>query len=247
MSEKKQSFKNNILSFFESSLFSYTYTCISCQKEMFDDDFFCKECSDKVEMITENKCEKCGRKIIGKGHCFICKTTEHNFEKAYSAFNYGGDIAILIMKMKFDDGLFLVKVFSHYLAYIYALSNVSADFVTYVPMTKKSEKERGYNQSYHLAIEFSKLTGIPVFDKIEKIKNTQLQKRLNFDERMKNLKGAYEVKEDLAGKSVIMIDDVMTTCATFNTLAKALKRKNAKKVYAFSIASTGERFTNKIL
>ena len=107
-------------------------------------------------------------------------------------------------------------------------------------MTDKALKRRGYNQSRLLAEKLSVLINVPVFDCIKKVKETQRQATLGRAERLKNLDGAFRVfdKKLIAGKSVLIIDDVSTTGATAQVIAKRLKSAGAKIVNLLTVAST---------
>lgn len=233
----KETAKQKIVESFSCS----RYECLECGKELFSDEIFCEECSTLFPVLSGNVCPKCGRFCIGNGSCYICKTTQHSFDRAFSAFDYNGMIAKHILNMKMYGKAYLAKPLAQYLAYVYMANNIEADLVTFVPMTQTAIKERGYNQSELLAKEFSHLTGLPLFDGVIKKKETLFQKRLSAEDRRKNMKGVFAVKGDVKGKKIILIDDVMTTCATVDSVAKALKLKNSSKIYAITIASTGEK------
>ncbi|MFI3165410.1 MAG: ComF family protein [Bacillota bacterium] len=220
---------------------SYRHTCPECGVEIFTEDIFCEECSKQITLLSGDKCPRCGRKVSGNHSCNICRNNHHYFDRGFSAFDYDGLIVKYILNMKFYGKAYLYHMFAKYLAHVYMRSNISADFVTFVPMTKKSIKERGYNQSELLAREFSHLTGIPLFTGVIKKHETEFQKRLNAEGRRKNMRDVFKVEGDTRGKSFLIIDDVMTTCATIDSLSKAFKRKNSSKIYAITIASTSEK------
>jgi len=134
-----------------------------------------------------------------------------------------------------------------------------ASIVAYVPMYKKREKKRGFNQAKIIAQELAKKTsaqgGCQVVSLLKKIKDTQPQMELNQEERLKNIKGCFELslKEvrppeslnadfgevgPLKNLSVLLVDDVYTTGATMRECAKVLKRAGVKKVSGFVLART---------
>ena len=91
-----------------------------------------------------------------------------------------------------------------------------------------------------LAEEVSKITSVPLYDGIEKVKETKRQAKLNRQERLKNLEGAFRVFEraKIKDKEIVLIDDVSTTGATAQAVADKLKRAGAKRVYLITVAST---------
>ncbi len=223
----------------------YRHICLECGEELFEDKHFCDECWANFELLSGDMCPKCGRKVIGNTACNICKITNHSFDRAFSAFDYDSIIRKYIINMKFNNMTYLYRPLATYLAHIYLKNDIDVDYVTYVPMTKKATKDRGYNQSMLLAEEFSFLTGIEIFYGVEKIKETLYQKRLNAEDRRENMKNVFAVTGDVKGRNILVIDDVMTTCATVDSLAKVLKRKNAKKEFVLTLTSTGEKFTKE--
>lgn len=220
---------------------SYRHACPECGKEMFTDEVFCEECSKQIVMLSGNRCPRCGRKVEGNYSCNICRTHHHYFDRAFTAFDYEGLVVKYILNMKFYDKSYLYHMFAQYLAHVYLKCNIEVDFVTFVPMTKKSIDERGYNQSELLAREFSHLTGIPLFLGAIKKRETLFQKRLNAEDRRANMKNVFRIEGNVKGKNILIIDDVMTTCATIDSVAKELKLKNASKIYAITIAATSEK------
>jgi len=113
------------------------------------------------------------------------------------------------------------------------------DFIIPMPLHRLKKAERGYNQADHIAKSFGKLLGVPVKTKIAKrIKFTQSQTKLNIAERKENMKGAFKItnEEKVKDKSILILDDVITTGATVSELGRVLKEKGASKVYACSVA-----------
>ena len=106
-------------------------------------------------------------------------------------------------------------------------------------MTQKSQKKRGYNQSFILAKGVSEKVGAPLFCGIEKVKETKRQATLRRDDRLKNLKDAFRItnKRQIKDKTVLIVDDVTTTGATGEAIAERLKKAGAKIVYLLTVAS----------
>lgn len=116
-----------------------------------------------------------------------------------------------------------------------------ADIIVPIPSSKKSMKERGYNQTELIAKELRFLLGIPYINILVKTKDTKVQKRLGMRERAENVSGAFTVSSkapDLKGKRLLVIDDVCTTGSTLSEAAKVLKEAGAGKVYTATFAKT---------
>lgn len=124
-------------------------------------------------------------------------------------------------------------------------SDIPFDYITFVPMTLKKEKKRGYNQSELLAKAvynvLSKQYCELKFEKLlNKIRDTESQRGSTAKERKVNLFGAFDLTDgvNVHGKTVLLIDDVKTTGSTFNECSEMLKAYGAKSVYAASLAVT---------
>jgi len=106
-----------------------------------------------------------------------------------------------------------------------------------VPLSKKRERWRGFNQAEILAHEFAANFSYPLSYELKRIKHRRAQTSLNEAERLENVKGAFAYAGgDLTGRTVILIDDVVTTGATLNEAAVALRARDAAKVYGLVLA-----------
>lgn len=115
----------------------------------------------------------------------------------------------------------------------------SYDTIVPAPINKKRNKQRGYNQSYLLAKEIAKVTGITLENEcLYKTKNIIEQSKLNKEERQKNIQGAYELKnaERLNNKKILLLDDIYTTGSTANECCKILNTANPQQIDVFTIA-----------
>ena len=106
------------------------------------------------------------------------------------------------------------------------------DIIIVVPISKQRKRERGYNQTYLIGKEISKIINTPISKRvIRKIKNTVPQSSLNKKEREQNAKGVYRVNNirKIANKKVLILDDIYTTGNTVNECAKVLIQKGIKR------------------
>lgn len=113
------------------------------------------------------------------------------------------------------------------------------NFITYVPISKKKLKKRGFNQSELIARDISNETGlILIKNSVIKVKEGESQVNLNAKEREENVKDSFNVikPELIHGKNIIIIDDVATTMSTLNELAGVLKEAGAKKIACYTLA-----------
>ena len=221
-------------------LFNAKWRCNVCGKEIFDGGYFCDDCKEKLPYVLGSQCNHCGRALINaQEYCSTCKEIMVDVNKARSVFEYKDEIIGLIHKLKFGNGGYLARVFATEICVLYLKNRFDADVLTFVPMTERSIRKRGYNQSQLIAEELGKLLSLPVKDLSIKKEETKKQEGLTRKERLVNLEKAFKVtdKKSVKDKKIMIIDDVSTTGATAQALASQLKKAGANAVYLISVAS----------
>lgn len=219
--------------------FIFGSDCVYCGEMIDFDTLVCDKCKNERYEIGDDICEICGRE-----HEFCnCDRVKYEFKRCVAPFYYEGAAKNGIKMVKFqklffptdDYGKKMAKcVRKHY-------KGVKFDYVLYVPMLKKSELDRGFNQSRLLAEAVAKYTGIKLKNNIlYKIANNKCQHSLALAERKENVKGVYSVKhrEILKDKTVLLVDDIFTTGATLSECALILKKNGVKDVYCVAFCST---------
>lgn len=171
--------------------------------------------------------------------CNECKNSITSCEDELCIGYYRGVLKELILNFKykndFSSGDVLIKLVEERLKYI------DEDYyLTYIPIGKKSLKERGFNQCEYVAKELAFRNKLQVMETIIKIKETKVQKSLKKEERQKNLIGAFSLKDKtlVKGKKFILIDDVVTTGATLKEGIKILKEGGAKEIKVLTLAKS---------
>jgi ComF family protein len=159
----------------------------------------------------------------------------------YSVFMYKEKARDLILKFKYSGKMFLAKDFGAQMADKFKQLPFydKIDCIVPVPLNIVRRIKRGYNQAELLSREISKLTQKPVIRRsLYRKKMTKPQFKLSKEERIKNIKGSFFVKnkERIRNKTILLIDDIITTGATVSACAAALKKSGAKKVYVLSLA-----------
>lgn len=232
-----------ILNKFDSMLF-VNYSCINCGKEIFDNYNFClcEKCFSKLDIIKFPICQICGESLGNTLKCENCYNKNYHFDKNLS-FCYYNDVASnIIKKFKYSNKKFYAKYIANLLFENIEIEKTNIDYITFVPATKSGKKERGYNQSEEMAIEYSKLSNIPVIDFLGKNDGFKNQASLNQKERVENLKNAFFVHDDnknlLKGKNILIIDDVFTTGTTLSRCAETLKKCKTNKIFTLTFAKT---------
>jgi ComF family protein len=224
----------------------YPITCSLCGRDL---DAVCKyricnECKELFNKIKNNVCEKCGIPLDDGGSlCYICKKDLriYNFDKLRSVYLYKGHLRRLILRFKYSKRVFLYKDFAFEMSKLtqeYEFFKDS-DFIIPVPLNILRKLKRGYNQAELLAKDISIQTGIPMLTNILfRNKITKPQFQLSKLERLKNMNNSFVIKNEsvIRNKTILLIDDIATTCSTVSVCAKVLKDGQAKKVYVLTLA-----------
>lgn len=227
----------NLLKAIIDSIFPKHYACLLCGREIFDGGDLCIKCQSTLTYNNKTCCPVCGRRTETEQICLECKAQTPLFDRGVSALIYEGGARKLILKFK-KDGAYLKEYLAKQM-YEKCVDLTDADAVCFVPMTNKALRKRGYNQAQLLAEELSQMLSLPLLKKaIEKVKSSSAQKTLSREERLKNLQGCFKAKrEEVNGKTLIVVDDVLTTGATAEAVCRELKRRGAKKLYFVTAAS----------
>ncbi|MCY4019890.1 MAG: ComF family protein [Chloroflexi bacterium] len=149
---------------------------------------------------------------------------------------YDGILEQAIRAFKYDGVTGLDKHLAERLQRVYEQTQWPIDLIIPVPLAEKRLDERGYNQSEMLGACMSKVCGIPCrSDFMRRIRETDQQARLNGEQRMANVRNAFEASDAVKGLAILLIDDVVTTGSTLNECARALKREGARAVYGLTV------------
>ena len=226
------------------------YACDCCGAELFDypTHRLCGECEEKLLKMGDLFCEKCGRQTRALGVCLTCKTHLPKFTQAFSPFPYVGTAAKLVNRMKNGEPRFALYFGEQATSYLLSKTQETEWLLTAVPTTEKRRKERGYNQAEALAkcVAFTlEKAGKSVqldCEILQKRRETLAQKKLDFVERAKNVSGAFHLhkRKILKDKTVLLIDDIMTTGATGSECAELMINAGAKAVYFLTVVATPE-------
>ena len=221
---------------------THNFTCDICGREVFGGERVCAPCNGALPWNNGAMCPFCGRRTGEPGACLDCKEKPLAVEKARSVFTHEGEAARLVLRFK-NGGKYLFRTAAELLFPLIGREFSQADTVAFVPMTKKDEKKRGYNQSRLLAERLSEQSRLPLLNAAIKRKQTSPQKSLGRKEREKNLEGCFHItdRKGVKDKSILIIDDTLTTGATASALADAFKRAGAKTVFLLTLTSVQKK------
>ena len=178
--------------------------------------------------------------------CTVCREGLVNFNAAYSFGSYEGTLRNLIHLFKYGKVESLAKPLSRFLVRALPLEG-QFDLVMAMPMHWRKEWQRGFNQAELLAEPVAKRFGVKLARNLRRGRYTKPQAGLTELERRDNLKNSFIVKNarQLAGKRILLVDDVYTTGATLRTAAAALKDAGAAHVAALTLARVDRRVSHE--
>lgn len=203
----------------------------------------CTECIEKgkVRLVREPLCKKCGRGLKGEieEYCENCRRHSHGFVQAKAVYFYSGETQKGMYRFKYSNRRSYARVYAKTAVLMHRkwLNSIKPDVIIPVPMFKNKERERGYNQATVFANELSKVTGLYCDDKsLTRIKNTTPLKFLDMQGRQKDLKDAFSFNgEKIKYKTVLLVDDILTTGATVDEVCKVLHEAGVDKVYVMTV------------
>jgi ComF family protein len=163
--------------------------------------------------------------------CGHCQTQPLAFERCLSPFTYRAPLDHLLLGLKFNGRLAPARLLGELMAqWLATMVDVPPDHILPVPLHATRLRERGFNQAVELARPIAKRFGRPLdLDGVRRVRVTPPQSDLSRKERLKNIKGAFEVSRPLNGQ-VVIVDDVMTTGSTAHELAQTLLAAGAEQV-----------------
>ena len=202
---------------------------------------WCQECLDQIRAPLAQRCPVCGGIVqlhaALKGRCHLCQFSDFRFSQAICINNYGGLLQTLVIKMKGQRCEITALQLGELLAYeLERLDKIDdVDFLTCVPTHWRKKLSKGFQASGVLCEAVSKISGVPSLMKVLKAdRPTQKQGMLSDFKRFENVKNAFSVspsyRKKVAGKHIVLIDDVMTSGATTSQCAKVLRAAGAERV-----------------
>jgi len=206
----------------------------------------CWDCQADIQVVQLPFCERCGDPVAGAVtglfECAWCRKTHPHFDWARSAVRYEGVAKACLRRFKYNSGIWLLDDLTRWLWALWQACPASvqtATVMTCVPLHPRRERERGYNQSEFLGKRLAARMGIPFQPRLLwRKRSTDTQTHLTAAQRAHNVKGAFTVPwpSRVRGARIVLVDDVMTTGATVNECARALKAAHADSVMVLTVA-----------
>ncbi len=207
--------------------------------------FLCDVCFGAVVRLPGPCCEVCGLPFHGdmfhKASCPNCTEMDLHFDRARALLRFHGVARQAIHGLKYLRQLHWSRVLQAWQAdgVGAVVDRAEVDVVMPVPLHPVRERERGFNQAWVLVEPLAHMWRIASHRRaLVRVRQTETQTHLNRAERMSNLRGAFEVRrpEVIAGRRVLLVDDVLTTGSTTSECARVLREAGATSVLVFTLA-----------
>lgn len=225
--------------------------CVFCNNmlEPNHPDSVCAKCRLEIHLCADYLCcKKCGKPVVSYDDskiCYSCLNTKHRYNRAISALVYEGDVRYAVIRNKKRSVKANISEFARLMSLAIHMNydGIAFDGIVSAPPSKKSIRKNERNHIDPIADELAKLLDLPHFKNcLRKIRKTPRQSSLNYSQRRENLKNSIECKADMSGKTLLFIDDVLTTGSTADECARMLKLNGAKAVYVATLATTVKQY-----
>jgi ComF family protein len=179
--------------------------------------------------------------------CGRCLTHPPHYDRTVAAWRYAYPADRMLQALKYGARLALAGFCAENIAQASTQASnqniqskpLEADLIVPMPLHPRRLAERGFNQALEIARPLARSLGIAIdAHAVQRVRDTAAQAGLPFSERVKNVRSAFACERNLDGLRVAVVDDVMTTGATLNELAKTLKRAGASHVENWVVART---------
>ncbi|KAF5090553.1 hypothetical protein DSECCO2_16180 [anaerobic digester metagenome] len=246
--------KQTLLTFLENNLFLKNGTCPICGRVLFiTDRFLCHQCEDDLPVISNPTCSQCGRPIFRhqRKECSPCAKLNLPFAGGYAHLSYEDSAKRLVQAIKFKDrphlGIWMGTHMGAAIAQSYWVNRV--DLIIPVPLHPNRQAERGYNQSEKIARGIydglaKKNSNAPELapEVLIRSRDTPHQLGQGREERLHNLTGAFTVEQinTIQNKTILLVDDVLTTGATLAETSATLLEAGAAQVYIATLCAVAE-------
>ena len=227
----------------------YPMRCVICGEDLDPEGalYLCPEHRRRIHFIEESFCSICGKKLYTLPEddliCSNCRETKRYFDLGYTTAIYEEIIQTMIHDFKYKGKEFL-KYPLRQMVYDGIFRHVNyrdIDIIIPVPLHWRRYMHRRFNQALELARLTSKKLDIPIVKRnLRRIRYTTPQVYISPEERLTNIKGAFQVMDAgaLRGKRVMLVDDVLTTGATLNECARVLKKAKVKEITVVTLAQS---------
>ncbi|MEW5771724.1 MAG: ComF family protein [Pseudomonadota bacterium] len=198
----------------------------------------CPGCADDLPFLPAARCPRCALPSPEGQVCGTCLRRPPAFDHAVAVFAYAFPVDALVRHCKYQGALEVAEFFAAAMAGQLS-GHTDVDLILPMPLHPARLGERGFNQAAQIARHLAARLDLPwQATACERLRDTPPQAGLDLKARRRNLRGAFRCGVDLVGRRVALVDDVMTSGASLNELAKEAKRAGAAEVSAWVVART---------
>ena len=198
---------------------------------------FCEACRRRTQRLEEPLCRRCGAEAEHARDSCGCRGRLRSLARVRSAAAYEGPLEKAIHRFKYEGRRPLARPLAMLLAERLAVEGLAAEGICWVPLHGRRLRARGYNQAEPLARELAGICGLPLLGGLARLRNTPPQVGLDRIRRRENVRNAFSWQgPGLPRVSLLLVDDVATTCATLDACAAALRAAGAGPVIGFTVA-----------
>lgn len=223
----------------------YPPACVLCGEPGTRDLDLCTACFSELPW-NRRPCPCCAAPLppdVDTPLCGDCIKSLPSWDAAKSPLAYAYPVDKLVQRFKFEGDLAVGRLLGSLLADYLAAAGDPPDCIVPVPLHASRLKERGFNQAVELARPISRRLKVKVrLDLCERSRATEVQSKLDAAERKKNLRDAFAVRAPVQGLHLALLDDVVTTGATAESLARAFKQAGAARVSLWSVCRAASPF-----
>jgi len=194
----------------------------------------CAQCDAELPRLAEALCPRCALESPGGAVCGRCLTLSPAYDATHAALAYDFPADALVHALKFRGELALAPLLASFLAG--KVRGERVDHVVPVPLSTERLRQRGYNQAVEIARHLR--NDALALALCERTRDAPPQIELPYDQRQRNVRGAFRCSRALTGARIAVVDDVMTTGATLDELARTLKAAGAAHVQNWVVART---------
>lgn len=196
----------------------------------------CPACAAELPILPSPRCPQCALPTPDGQHCGRCLAHPPHYDRTLAALRYDFPLDKLVQSFKYGQQLALAGYFGELLVRL--LDDVhDADCIVPLPLHVQRLRQRGFNQALELARPLARATRLPLdTSSCRRTRPTTAQADLPWNARQQNVRGAFRCTADCSGRHVLLVDDVMTTGATLDACASALKRSGARRVTLLVLA-----------
>lgn len=199
----------------------------------------CAPCRAELPNHPAAACPVCAEPTGGGGICGRCQRRRPSFDATRAVFDYAFPVHTMLHALKYGHRLALADFFAAELTRLAADLRLQADVILPMPLHPRRLAERGFNQAVELARPLARAVGLPLeLGAVRRVRNTVAQVDLDREARLRNPRGAFTCGASMQGLRIAVVDDVMTTGATLDELARVLKQQGAAWVGNFVVART---------